>query len=298
LNAGAPRPKCFFTDSRRLEPTGGTLAPNGMGLYYLLSDASRVGPKHPVLSFGKQNVHERAIESEDRPRAPLTLLAFLTASVALHAAVIVALPEFSLERAPLPVTVLEVVLVQTAPPRPLAVAESRPRPLPTPAPPVRRKEVKRRSTPESIPPSPAREAPPPLLTQTMPKPAREVAAPAERPEKIAASEITSSNLVAPIASVAPTTPRFSASYRQNPAPRYPLAARRAGEQGTVTLKVRVTSEGLPERVEVEKTSGSSRLDAAALDAVRQWRFVPARRGATPVESWVLVPVVFRLEEPS
>ena len=269
-----------------------------MGLYYLLSDAGRVGPKHQVLSFGKQNVHERAIESEDRPRAPLALLAFLAASVAVHAAVIVALPEFSLERAPLPVTVLEVVLVQTAPPRPLAVAESRPRPLPTPAPPVRRKEVKRRSTPESIPPSPAREAPPPLLTQTMPKPAREVAAPAERPEKIAASEITSSNLVAPIASVAPTTPRFSASYRQNPAPRYPLAARRAGEQGTVTLKVRVTSEGLPERVEVEKTSGSSRLDAAALDAVRQWRFVPARRGATPVESWVLVPVVFRLEEPS
>ena len=94
----------------------------------MLSDASRVGPKHPVLSFGKQNVHERAIESEDRPRAPLALLAFLAASVAVHAAVIVALPEFSLERAPLPVTVLEVVLVQTAPPRPLAVAEARPRP--------------------------------------------------------------------------------------------------------------------------------------------------------------------------
>lgn|GEM_PF-500537 len=295
MNAGAPRPKCFFTDSGRLEPTGGTFAANGMGLYYLLSDAGRVGPKHQVLSFGKQNVHERAIESEDRPRAPLALLAFLAASVAVHAAVIVALPEFSLERAPLPVTMLEVVLVQTAPPRPLAVAKARPRPVPTPAPPVQRKEGRRRSTLEPIPPSPAPEAPPPLLTQTMPKPAREVAVPAERPEKIAASEITSSNLVAP---VAPTPPRFSASYLQNPAPRYPLAARRAGEQGTVTLKVRVTSEGLPERVEVEKTSGSSRLDAAALDAVRQWRFVPARRGATPVESWVLVPVVFRLEEPS
>ncbi len=239
-------------------------------------------------------MHERAIESEDRPRAPLALLAFLAASVAVHAAVIVALPEFSLERAPLPVTVLEVVLVQTAPPRPLAVAEARPRPVPTPALPVRRKEGQRRSTPEPIPRSPAPEAPP-LLTQAMPKPAREVAAPAERPEKIAASEIASANPVAP---VAPTAPRFSASYLQNPAPRYPLAARRAGEQGTVTLKVRVTSGGLPERVEVEKTSGSSRLDAAALDAVRQWRFVPARRGATPVESWVLVPVVFRLEEPS
>jgi protein TonB len=26
-----------------------------------------------------------------------------------------------------------------------------------------------------------------------------------------------------------------------------------------------------------------------------WRFVPARHGTDPVESWVLVPVVFRLE---
>ncbi len=100
------------------------------------------------------------------------------------------------------------------------------------------------------------------------------------------------------ASAAPTPARFSASYLRNPAPRYPLAARRAGEQGTVTLKVLVSVEGLPRLVEVDKTSGSSRLDAAALDAVRRWRFAPARRGATPIQSWVLVPVVFRLEEPS
>jgi protein TonB len=66
----------------------------------------------------------------------------------------------------------------------------------------------------------------------------------------------------------------------------------------VTLKVLVGMDGLPQRVEVEKTSGSSRLDSAALDAVRRWRFVPARRGSSAIESWVLVPVVFRLENPS
>ena len=37
------------------------------------------------------------------------------------------------------------------------------------------------------------------------------------------------------------------------------------------------------------------LDDAALQTVRRWRFVPARRGDTPVESWVDVPIIFRLE---
>jgi protein TonB len=240
-------------------------------------------------------VSEPALESENGPRTPSALLAFLAASAAVHAAVIVAVPEFSLDRAPAPVTVLEVVLVQTVLPRPLPIAEARPGPVPNPAPPVRRKVAKSRTVPKSIPKPTAAEAAPPLLTLPAPAPDAEVAAATERPEAMAGAAITPP---AQVATVAPTPPRFSASYLQNPAPRYPLAARRAGEQGTVTLKVLVTSEGLPQRVQVEKTSGSSRLDTAALDAVRRWRFVPARRGATPVKSWVLVPVVFRLEEPS
>jgi len=80
-----------------------------------------------------------------------------------------------------------------------------------------------------------------------------------------------------------------------PAPRYPLASRRSGEQGTVTLRVLVTREGLPARVDVEKSSGSPHLDAAALQAVKAWRFTPARQSQNAIESWMLVPVVFRLE---
>ena len=38
-----------------------------------------------------------------------------------------------------------------------------------------------------------------------------------------------------------------------------------------------------------------RLDQAALDAVRQWRFVPARQGEQAVAAWVLVPIQFALE---
>ena len=98
-----------------------------------------------------------------------------------------------------------------------------------------------------------------------------------------------------VASVAVTPPGFNAAYLRNPAPRYPLAARRAAEQGTVTLRVLVTREGLASRVAVEKSSGSPHLDAAALEAVKAWRFTPARQGADAVESWMLVPIVFRLE---
>ena len=90
-------------------------------------------------------------------------------------------------------------------------------------------------------------------------------------------------------------PSFNAAYLSNLAPPYPVAARRAGEQGTVTLRVRVTREGLASRVAVEKSSGSPHLDAAALEAVKAWRFAPARQGADAVESWMLVPIVFRLE---
>jgi protein TonB len=88
---------------------------------------------------------------------------------------------------------------------------------------------------------------------------------------------------------------FSAAYLRNPAPSYPLASRRAGEQGTVTLRVRVSPDGLATRVAVERSSRSQHLDAAALEAVKAWRFTPARRGADAVESWMLVPIVFRLE---
>jgi protein TonB len=101
-----------------------------------------------------------------------------------------------------------------------------------------------------------------------------------------------------IASVAVTPPGLNAAYLRNPAPRYPASARRTGTQGTVTLRVQVTREGLAARVDVEKSSGSPHLDAAALEAVKAWRFVPARQGAEPVESRVLVPIVFRLEGPS
>lgn len=85
-----------------------------------------------------------------------------------------------------------------------------------------------------------------------------------------------------------------AEYLDNPAPAYPGLARRLGEEGTVLLRVHVLRSGHAREIEILATSGSPRLDQAASDAVRQWRFLPARVGEERVDSWLRVPVVFRL----
>lgn len=92
-----------------------------------------------------------------------------------------------------------------------------------------------------------------------------------------------------------TSARFDAAYLHNPHPEYPPFSRRLGEEGKVLLKVRVTPEGLPAAVDVEKSSNFERLDEAARQAVARWRFVPAKRGDEPIEASVIVPIVFRLD---
>ena len=67
------------------------------------------------------------------------------------------------------------------------------------------------------------------------------------------------------------------------------------EQGRVVLRVLVSRAGSPAQVELRASSGFARLDESALETVRGWKFVPARRGEEPVEAWVLIPISFRLE---
>jgi protein TonB len=92
-----------------------------------------------------------------------------------------------------------------------------------------------------------------------------------------------------------TAVRFDADYLNNPAPRYPTFSRRRGEQGRVLLQVKVDASGQPEQVEIHEGSGHARLDAAALEAVRRWRFIPARQGGKAIAASVLVPILFQLE---
>lgn len=90
-------------------------------------------------------------------------------------------------------------------------------------------------------------------------------------------------------------PHREADYLDNPAPAYPGSARRLGEEGTVVLRVHVLRDGRAREIEILAASGSPRLDQAASDAVRRWRFRPARVGEENIDSWLRVPVVFRLE---
>ncbi len=92
-----------------------------------------------------------------------------------------------------------------------------------------------------------------------------------------------------------TTARFDAAYLHNPEPKYPPLSRRLGEEGKVLLKVRVSPNGQPTIVELERSSSFERLDEAARQTVARWRFVPAKRGDEAVEASVIVPIVFRLE---
>lgn len=77
-------------------------------------------------------------------------------------------------------------------------------------------------------------------------------------------------------------------------PIYPPASRRAGEEGTVRIKVLVDERGRPSQVQVAQSSGFAKLDEAAVSAVRKWRFQAATDGTRAVQAWTQVAVTFKL----
>lgn len=104
--------------------------------------------------------------------------------------------------------------------------------------------------------------------------------------------------VAPPTAPVPTPivpPSLNADYLDNPAPAYPPLARRMGEEGRVLLRVHVEASGLPSKVDIRTSSGSERLDHAALEAVKRWKFVPAKQGDKTVPAYVVVPISFNLK---
>jgi len=79
-------------------------------------------------------------------------------------------------------------------------------------------------------------------------------------------------------------------------PMYPSSARRSGEAGSVQLRILVNERGVPGEIQVIKSSGYSRLDAAAIDAVRRWRFVAATNGSQAISAWTQLAITFRLTD--
>jgi protein TonB len=85
-----------------------------------------------------------------------------------------------------------------------------------------------------------------------------------------------------------------ASGLDNPLPVYPEMSRRLGEEGVVRLSVMIQADGRVTEVSVLKSSGSSRLDAAAIAAVRRWHYLPARRNGEAIAWRHTQPVAFSL----
>jgi len=75
----------------------------------------------------------------------------------------------------------------------------------------------------------------------------------------------------------------------------PRASRRAGESGTVWLRVVVDRRGQPALVQVQRSSGHARLDEQALWAMRQARFQPHTEDGTPIEVEVIAPIEYLLD---
>jgi protein TonB len=84
------------------------------------------------------------------------------------------------------------------------------------------------------------------------------------------------------------------SYGGNPAPVYPAAARRRGQQGQVVVLAEVDANGRASRVEVTRSSGFELLDEAALTSVREWRFAPAEIDGVRSAGAIEVPITFKL----
>lgn len=166
--------------------------------------------------------------------------------------------------------------------------------------------------PKVTPPPPAPPPPPRPAPKAAPRPAPmpvAIADPAPNaPTGITTPQPPAPPIEAPVAPPAPAPappappappkielPSSDAAYLNNPKPSYPAISKRMGEQGKVVLRVLIGTDGLPQQVEISKSSGFDRLDRQAQEAVMRWRFVPGKRNGVPETMWNLVPINFVLE---
>jgi protein TonB len=102
----------------------------------------------------------------------------------------------------------------------------------------------------------------------------------------------------PVRVAAPPPPtELKAIARTHVTPTYPTISQRLGEQGTTTLKVTIGLDGSVSAASIEKSSGSDRLDQAALEYVKaRWKWQPPTSEGKPVVATTLVSVVWNLKD--
>lgn len=145
--------------------------------------------------------------------------------------------------------------------------------------------------PDDPPPAPPEQPPQP----DTPPPTAQVVAPvplitlAERPVIQAPPVVQPVPVPAPPAPPAPPSPRapenrgdLSAQVVFRKPIKVPLESRRLHEEGVVVLSILLAADGHVQDIAVSSSSGFPRLDRAALEAVRDWRWSPTVRDGTPV----------------
>ncbi|MGH8172549.1 MAG: energy transducer TonB [Rhodanobacteraceae bacterium] len=196
-------------------------------------------------------------------------------SVAAHlvALLLVALPVTVplIRRAPAPP--IDVRWIETAPPEPV---------LPEPPPPTVPDRIRVRT--------PLPQASTPIVPEVTPLQAAATDAPSV-PDTVAK---TTDTPAAP-SDIGSGGATQNLAYASPVQPRYPPGSARAHEEGTVILHVLVDETGVPQQIDIQRSSGHVRLDNAARDAVSHARFRPVLRNGTAIPAWGLVPIAFRLD---
>jgi protein TonB len=162
------------------------------------------------------------------------------------------------------------------------------------------------------PPPPASDAPPPPAQPQVAAPPPLVQTPVTAAPQVQTTP--SPATFAPPAIVAPPSAAPAAAPPVTPAPpaivqasdlgaqmlsgkppRYPFESRRKREQGTVALALVLDLDGSVESISIAQSSGFARLDDAARDAVKGWRWKPTLRGGQPVRVRGTVEIPFVLK---
>jgi protein TonB len=145
-------------------------------------------------------------------------------------------------------------------------------------------------------PMPPSEAPPPPLPQL-----EQPVLPVVEPPLVTINEEPPPNAITvavveqpPAPTPAPAAPHVitDVAYIEPPQPRYPPESRRSGEEGLVVVRVLINETGFVARVDVERSSGHSRLDDAACQAVKRARFRPYLENGVPRMALATIPIEF------
>ena len=87
-------------------------------------------------------------------------------------------------------------------------------------------------------------------------------------------------------------------YKENAPPVYPEIARVRGYEGIVLVFAEILPNGRVGEIKIRKSSGYAILDQSAIQAVKPWKFEPAKKAGNPFTAWVELPIKFILHNNS